>query len=80
MREKTIELASGITISPSVHFGRAVIHGTRVPVDIVVGRMAAGLSVQAVADEYAITEKDVYNALQYAAQRLSEEQIWVTAS
>jgi uncharacterized protein (DUF433 family) len=79
MRHKVIEIASGITIHPSVRFGRPVIRGTRVPVDVIVHRVAAGMSVQGVAEEYALTEKDVYNALRYAAQRLTEEQVWVTA-
>jgi uncharacterized protein (DUF433 family) len=79
MKQKMLELAAGIIIDPSIRSGRPVIRGTRVPVDIVVGRVAAGMSVQAVADEYEITEKDVYNALRYAAQRLTEEQIWATA-
>jgi len=79
MRNKVIQLAIGIVIDPSIRSGRPVIRGTRVPAEIVVGRVAAGMSVQAVAQEYEITEKDVYNALRYAAQRLTEEQVWVTA-
>ena len=79
MRNKVSQLAIGIVIDPSIRSGRPVIRGTRVPAEIVVGRVAAGMSVQAVAQEYEITEKDVYNALRYAAQRLTEEQVWVTA-
>jgi len=50
-----------------------------VPADVIVGRIASGMSAQAVAEEYEITEKDVFNALRYAAKRLTEENIWVTA-
>ncbi|RPH61531.1 MAG: DUF433 domain-containing protein [Chloroflexi bacterium] len=75
-----LELTTGVTLDPSVRFGKPVIRGTRVPVDVIVGRLAAGMSAQAVADEYGITDKDVYNALRYAAQRLTEEQVWVTAA
>lgn len=80
MTHKILQLTTGIIIDPSIHTGRPVIRGTRVPVDVVVGRVAAGMAIQAVADEYGITEQDVYNALRYAAQRLTEEQVWVTAS
>ena len=73
-----VELASGITVDPSVRFGKPVIRGTRVPVDTVVGRVASGMNVKDIAQEYGITEKDVYNALHYAALRLAEEQIWAT--
>ena len=79
MKNKAIQLATGIVIDPSIHAGRPVISGTRVPADIVVGRVAAGMTVQVVADEYGIATEDVYNALRYAAQRLAEEQVWVTA-
>jgi uncharacterized protein (DUF433 family) len=78
MKRKTVELSAGITTDPSIRFGRPVIRGTRVPVDIIVGRVANGMSVQAVAKEYEITEKDVFNALRYAAKRLTEENVWVT--
>ena len=80
MKHKILQLATGIIMDPSIRTGRPVLRGTRVPVDIVVGRVAAGMAIQAVADEYGITEQDVYNALRYAAQRLTEEQVWVTAS
>ena len=73
------DLTLGITVDPSVRFGKPVIKGTRVPVETVVARVASGMAVKDVADEYGITEKDVYNALNYAARRLAEEQIWVTA-
>jgi len=73
------DLTLGITVDPSVRFGKPVIKGTRVPVDTVVARVASGMGIQKVAEEYGITERDVYNALNYAARRLAEEQIWVTA-
>ena len=79
MERKPVELAAGITADPSVRFGRPVIRGTRVPANIIVGRIASGVSVQAVAEEYDITEEDVFNALRYAAKRLTEENVWVTS-
>jgi uncharacterized protein (DUF433 family) len=74
-----MDLALGITVDPSVRFGKPVIKGTRVPADTVVSRLAAGVGIKEVAEEYGITEKDVFNALNYAARRLAEEYIWVTA-
>ena len=73
-----IELAPGIIVDPSVRFGKPVIRGTRVPADVLVARMATGMDIKKVAEEYGITEADVYNALHYAALRLAEEQIWIT--
>lgn len=73
-----VELAPGITADPSVRFGKPVVRGTRVPADVLVARVATGMDVKKVAEEYGVMETDIYNALNYAALRLSEEQIWVT--
>ena len=73
-----VELAPGITVDPSVRFGKPVVRGTRVPADVLVARVAAGMEIKKVAEEYGVVEADVYNALTYAAQRLAEEQIWIT--
>jgi uncharacterized protein (DUF433 family) len=73
-----LELARGITVDPSVRFSKAVVRGTRVPADVLVARVAAGMEIKQVAEEYGVVEADVYNALNYAAQRLAEEHIWIT--
>jgi len=52
-----------------------VIRGTRVPVDVVVGQMAAGLTAQQVAEEYGMSRDDVLAALAYAARVLAAEQV-----
>lgn len=79
MKQKVVQLSTGIVIDPSIRSGRPVILGTRVPVDVLVGRVAAGISIPMIADKYGVTEQDIYNALGYAAQRLADEQVWVTA-
>lgn len=60
---------------PAIRSGRPVIEGSRVPVDVVVGQMAAGLAADEVATEYGITREDVLAALGYAAHVLSSEQV-----
>lgn len=70
------EIYPGITLNPSVRFGKPVIKGTRVPVDILVGKLAGGMSIDEVADEYGVTPSDVLAALGYAAQRLAEETVY----
>jgi uncharacterized protein (DUF433 family)/predicted hydrocarbon binding protein len=73
------ELAPGIISDPSIHFGKPVIKGTRVPAEIVVSHIASGISVKDVAKEYGITEQDVYNALNYAAKQIANEHILPSA-
>jgi uncharacterized protein (DUF433 family) len=70
-----VELAPRVVVDPAVRFGKPVINGTRVPVEVVIGKLAGGMSVEAVADEYGITEDDVRAALRYAAQVLASEEI-----
>ena len=72
------ELFPGIVADPAVRFGKPVIKGTRVPVDMLVGKVAGGMSIDEVADEYGVTTDDVRTALSYAAQRLAEETIYAT--
>ncbi len=59
----SVEIAPRITVDPKVRFGRPVIKGTRVPVDLIIGKLAGGMSIEEVAREYAITEEDVRAAL-----------------
>lgn len=70
-----MEIAPRIAVDEDVRFGKAVIKGTRVPVDVIVGQLAAGLGVDDVAREYDIERDDVLAALRYAAETLSGETI-----
>jgi len=64
-----------ITVDPTVRFGKPVIEGTRVPVDLVVGKIAGGMTTAEVCKEYVLTKEQVLAALQYAAKLVSEEEI-----
>jgi uncharacterized protein (DUF433 family) len=64
-----------ITIDPEVRHGKPVIKGTRVPVDIVLGSLAGGMSVGEVAKEYDIGKDDVLAAIEYAAKIVAEEDV-----
>jgi len=64
-----------IAIAPDLQGGKPVIKGTRVPVQVIVGGMATGMTVEEVCREYRVTEKDVRAALMYAAEVLAEEKV-----
>jgi uncharacterized protein (DUF433 family) len=68
-------IAPRISVDPAVCFGKPVIEGSRVPVSVVVGSIAAGDSFENVAREYGLTLDDIRAALSYAAKRLEEETI-----
>jgi uncharacterized protein (DUF433 family) len=56
-----------------------VIQGTRVPVALLVGKLAGGMSIAEVSREYEVETEDVLAALSYAAWLLGEEQILAIA-
>jgi len=69
------EIAPRITVDEKVRFGKPVIAGTRVPVDLVVGKLAGGMTVEQVMEEYALLREDVLAALSYAARAIGDEQV-----
>jgi uncharacterized protein (DUF433 family) len=71
------EIAPRIVVDEGVRHGRPVIQGTRVPVDVIVGQLGAGLSIDEVCEEYEVTKEDVLAALSYAAETLAGEEIRV---
>jgi uncharacterized protein (DUF433 family) len=70
-----VELAPRIIVDPEIRFGKPVIEGTRVPVELVVGKLGGGMSMEEVMDEYVLTREDILAALSYAASVLECEQI-----
>lgn len=62
-----------IVIDPEIRHGKPVIKGTRVPVDVILGSLAGGMSVEEVAKEYGISKEDVLAAIEYAAKIVAKE-------
>jgi len=68
---------SCIVIDDKIHFGKPVIKGTRVPVELVIAKLAGGMTFEEIQEEYQISREDVLAALNYAAKTLSGEEIRV---
>ena len=63
-----------ITVDPEVHHGEACIKGTRVPVSMIVGSVADGMSFDEIVDAYPQLKKEsVQAALAYAADIVRQE-------
>jgi uncharacterized protein (DUF433 family) len=69
------EIAPRITVDEKIRFGKPVIQGTRVPVDLVVGKLAGGMGIEEVMEEYELTREEVLATLAYAARVVAEEHI-----
>ncbi len=70
-----MDIAPRITIDKKVRFGKPVIKGTRVPVDLILGKLAGGMTYQEVMTEYDIAKEDILAVLAYASKHLAEEKI-----
>ncbi|KKT74395.1 MAG: hypothetical protein UW71_C0025G0003 [Parcubacteria group bacterium GW2011_GWB1_44_7] len=69
------EISPQITMDEKIQFGKPVITGTRVPVEVVIGHIAAGDPIEAVMKEYGLTKAQVLAALKYAAKLVGEEML-----
>ena len=50
-----MEIAPRISVDERVRFGKPVITGTRVPVDLIIGKLAGGMTYEEIITEYDIT-------------------------
>lgn len=73
------EIVPGVTADPEVAFGKPVIAGTRTPVALVLGQLAAGLPEQELRDEYDLTAEQIRAALRYGAWLAEQEVIRASA-
>lgn len=70
-----MEIAPRISVDEKIRFGKPVITGTRVPIDLVLGKLAGGMSYEEVVKEYEIAMDDILAVLDYAAKCLANEEI-----
>ncbi len=65
-----------IEINPAVMFGKPVIRGTRIPVELIIRKLAEGATEADLLDAYPrVTREDIRAALAYAADSLAHETI-----
>jgi uncharacterized protein (DUF433 family) len=69
-----MEIAPRISVNEKIRFGKPVISGTRVPVDLIIGKLGGGMTYEEIMAEYEITREDILAALDYAAKILSSEE------
>jgi uncharacterized protein (DUF433 family) len=73
----TAKLLKRVVLDPSVMIGKPVIKGTRMPVDLIVEKIAFGESMLQLLDDYPfLKEDDLRAALLYSARSLSREEVY----
>ncbi|HLG13092.1 MAG TPA: DUF433 domain-containing protein [Blastocatellia bacterium] len=70
-----MKISSRISVDANIHHGTPVISGTRVPVSIVIGSLADGMSKEEVMEEYDLSKDDVEAALAYAAELVAATEV-----
>lgn len=63
IRKNTLEEPKGISIDPTVSFGRPVLVGTGIPTSVIHERFMAGDSTQSIATDYQVDQEKVEDAI-----------------
>jgi uncharacterized protein (DUF433 family) len=69
------EIAPRIVVDEGVRFGKPVVAGTRVPVDLVLAKLAGGMTTDEIRNEYGLTTEDIQAVLAYAAKTIAGEEV-----
>jgi uncharacterized protein (DUF433 family) len=63
-----------ITADPDILVGKPIIKGTRISVELILGRLANGWSFEQILESYPhITREDILAALAFAAEMMRED-------
>jgi uncharacterized protein (DUF433 family) len=62
-----------IVLDPAIHHGKPIIRGTRVPVTVVVGSLAGGMTFEEIQREYDLSADDIRAALKFVADLADQE-------
>jgi uncharacterized protein (DUF433 family) len=72
----SLMLHDRISIDPKVMFGKPVIRGTRVPVELVLRKIAAGMTDEQIREHHPqLQVEDIRAAAAFAADHLANEEI-----
>ena len=74
-----MEIAPRISVDEKIRFGKPVISQTRVPIDLIISKLAGGMTYEEIIREYEITLEDILATLNYAAKTLANEDIRMVA-
>jgi uncharacterized protein (DUF433 family) len=69
----TMTAPNRIVIDPAICHGKPVIRGTRLPVTVIVGSLAGGMTFEDVQREYDVTADDIRAALRFVGELAEQE-------
>jgi uncharacterized protein (DUF433 family) len=69
-------LTDRIQMNPRVMLGKPVLRGTRIPVELVLRKLAEGASEADILDAYPrLTREDIHAAIRFAADTIAREEV-----
>jgi uncharacterized protein (DUF433 family) len=69
IKKQIMNWKNRISSEPTIMFGKPVIKGTRVPVELIVDKLASGRTVEQLLKSYPhLVSEDIYACLHYAAE------------
>ena len=81
MKQDHINYQERIVVDPDIMAGKPVVRGTRIPVDLVLKRLAQDLDINALLMAYPrLTKEDVQACLAYANTLVAGEEIYLAPS
>jgi uncharacterized protein (DUF433 family) len=66
-----------ITIDNEIQHGKPVLKGTRIPVAVIIGSLAGGMTYDEVIQEYAVTQEQILASLTYFSELLNNETVYL---
>jgi uncharacterized protein (DUF433 family) len=70
------KMSERVEMNPGVMLGKPVIRGTRIPVELLLRKLAEGATMEDLLDAYPrLTAEDIRAALAYAADSVAQEAI-----
>ena len=73
-----MNLLKRISVDPGICHGKVCIHGTRIPVSVVLDNLASGEKEESILKSYpSLTREDIQAAIAYAAELAKERYIAV---
>ena len=71
---RVCSMSERIVVDPKICHGKPVVRGTRVPVSIIVGSLATGMTHADIEREYELTADDIRAALEFANSLVEREE------
>jgi uncharacterized protein (DUF433 family) len=66
-----------ITIDNEIQHGKPVLKGTRIPIAVIIGSLAGGMTYDEVIQEYAVTQEQILASLTYFSELLNNETVYL---